>query len=260
LAWLIAANQAQSPERAVETHDLALARRIQQRFLPQSPPKLPGYRLADSYAAARVIGGDYFDYFPYRDGRHGLVIADVSGKAVSGALYMARLSIQVRMFARTLGSPEELLTALNRKLAQELEPGMFVTMLAAAIEPDSGTLEFANAGHPAPLLRATDGTVTELGESGALPLGAMSDTTFPQFRATLARGSCVLFYTDGLDEAHDLHQNLFGRERVIATLGSNGGDAQGTLDALLAEVARFTNGQTQSDDLTMIALARDQAR
>lgn len=257
LAWLIACNQAQAPERAIEMHDLALARRIQQRFLPQSPPNLPGYRIADSYAAARVIGGDYFDFFQYRDARHGMVIADVSGKAVSGALYMARLSVQVRTLARHLSGPQELLTGLNRKLAHELEPGMFVTMLAAAIDPESGLLEFANAGHPAPLLRAPDGSVSELGESGALPLGAVSDTSFRQFSATLAPGSCVLFYTDGLDEAHNAAKELFGKERVIRALTDGGGSAQGALDNLLAEVARFTAGEAQSDDLTLITLARE---
>jgi hypothetical protein len=257
LTWLVASQQAQSPERLVEAHDLALARRIQQRFLPQSAPLLPSYRFADSYAAARVIGGDYFDYFQYRDGRHGLVIADVSGKAVSGALYMARLSVQVRVFARNLGGPDELLAGLNRKLAQELEPGMFVTMLAAAIDPESGKLEFANAGHPAPLLRTPDRQVSELGEHGALPLGAMSDTSFPLHTATITPGSCLLFYTDGLDEAHNATQQLFGKDRVIQTLADSGGSAQGTIDALLAEIARFTDGQAQSDDLTLITVARD---
>ncbi|MGH8042270.1 MAG: SpoIIE family protein phosphatase [Rudaea sp.] len=260
LAWLIGSQQAQSPERAIEAHDLALARRIQQRFLPQAPPALSGWRFADSYAAARVIGGDYFDYFHYRDGRHGLVIADVSGKAVSGALYMARLSVEVRVLARNLAGPDELLAGLNRKLAQELEPGMFVTMLAAALEPESGKLTFASAGHPAPLLRAADGGVTELGEHGALPLGAMPDTDFPLHTASVAPGDCVLFYTDGLDEAHDVKQELFGKDRVIKTLADSGGNAQGTLDALLAEVARFTDGEAQSDDLTMIALARESVR
>lgn len=257
LAWLIGCNQAQTPERAIELHDLALARRIQQRFLPQSPPNLPGYRIADSYAAARVIGGDYFDFFQYRDGQHGLVIADVSGKAVSGALYMARLSVQVRTLARHLSGPEELLTGLNRKLAHELEPGMFVTMLAAAIEPKTGLLEFANAGHPAPLLRTRDGKVVELGESGALPLGAVSDTSFRQFTATIAPGECVLFYTDGLDEAHDAAKQLFGKERVVKALADGGANAQAALDTVLAEVARFTAGEEQSDDLTLITLARE---
>ncbi|MEP6485604.1 MAG: SpoIIE family protein phosphatase [Rudaea sp.] len=257
LAWLLAAAQGQAAERAVETHDLALARRIQQRFLPQSPPKLPGYRFADSYAAARVIGGDYYDFFNYRDGRQGMVIADVSGKAVSGALYMARLSVQVRTMARHLAGPVELLTGLNRKLHQELEPGMFVTMLAALIEPDSGGLYFANAGHPLPLIRQADGAIEELGEPGALPLGAMGDTVFRETHAAITPGSCVLFYTDGLDEAHNAQQELFGKERIVKTMEGGGASAQPILDSLLAELARFTSGEPQSDDLTLITISRE---
>jgi len=259
LAWLLASAQGQSAERAVETHDLALARRIQQRFLPQSPPKLSGYRFADSYAAARVIGGDYYDFFDYRDGRQGFVIADVSGKAVSGALYMARMSVQVRTMARHLAGPVELLTGLNRKLYHELEPGMFVTMLAAMIEPDSGALSFANAGHPLPLMRRPDNSIVEIGEPGALPLGAMGDTVFREITAVIEPGACVLFYTDGLDEAHNPHNELFGKERVMQTMVDGGNNAQAILDSLLAELARFTSGEPQSDDLTLLTLSRDRA-
>lgn len=258
LAWMIASTQGQAAERGIEAHDLALARRIQQRFLPQSPPVLPGYRFADSYAAASVIGGDYYDFFQYRDGGHGLVIADVSGKAVSGALYMARLSVQVGALARHLVTPAELLSRLNRQLYQELEPGMFVTMLAVRLDVDTATLTIANAGHPTPLLRAADGTVHELGEGSALPLGAMADTIFPEFSVILPPGGVALFYTDGLDEAHDAKQRLFGKEHILRTMAEAGSSAQGLLDALLAELARFTSGEPQSDDLTMIALSRDQ--
>jgi len=259
LAWIMASCQAQSPERTIEAHDLALARRIQQHFLPQSVPSLPGYRIADSYTAARVIGGDYYDFFQFKDGRHGFVIADVSGKAVSGALYMARLSVQVRVFARKLAGPEELLSGLNRKLNQELEPGMFVTMFAAALDVQTAMLEFANAGHPVPLLRTADGSVGELGEPGALPLGAMTDSVFRPRWATLEPGSCVLFYTDGLDDAHNAKKEVFGKQRIVKTLADSGGGAQAALDALLAEVAQFTDGEAQSDDLTLITLAREKS-
>jgi len=257
LALLVNSQQAVSAERAIEAHDLALARRIQQRFLPQSPPNLPGYRIADSYAAARVIGGDHYDFFAYKDGRTGIAIADVSGKSVSGALYMARLSVQLRTLAKHLSGPVELLGGLNRKLYQELEAGMFITMLAAALDPATGAIEFACAGHPSPLLRAADGKVSELSETGALPLGAMADTQFHSYATTLERGSCLLLYTDGLDEAHNPQQQLFGKERIVGILRDSNGSASDVLDTLLAEVARFSAGEAQNDDLTLIALSRD---
>jgi serine phosphatase RsbU (regulator of sigma subunit) len=257
LAWLVA-SQTASAERAIETHDLAVARRVQQHFLPQSVPTVPGYRFVDSYAAAQVLGGGYYDFFRYRDGRHGLVIADVSGKAVSGALYLARLSVQVRVLARNLDGPEELLAGLNRKLAQELEPGMFVTMFAAALDAEAGMLEFANAGHPAPLLRLPDATVGTLGETGALPLGAMNDATFRARRADLPPGSCALFFGAGLEDAHNGKKEIFGKERIVRTLVDSGGGAQAALDALLAEFARFSEGEPQHSDVVLIALAREQ--
>ncbi len=128
-----------------------------------------------------------------------------------------------------------MLAGLNKKLYQELEPGMFVTMLAAALQPEQGTLEFACAGHPPPLLRAVDGSVRELAEPDALPLGAMPDTAFRTQSASLDPGTCVLFYTDGLDEAHNDKNELFGKERIVGNDGKSG-NAQDTLDALLAEL------------------------
>jgi serine phosphatase RsbU (regulator of sigma subunit) len=162
--------------------------------------------------------------------------------------------------ARHLAGPVELLSGLNRKLYQELEPGMFVTMLAALLDPESGNMEFACAGHPSPLLRAADGRVSELSEPGALPLGAMADTVFRPHTVTLAPGTCVLFYTDGLDEAHNDKKELYGKERIVKTLRESTGDAQDALDALLAEVARFAGSEPQSDDLTLITLSRNRKR
>jgi sigma-B regulation protein RsbU (phosphoserine phosphatase) len=134
---------------------------------------------------------------------------------------------------------------------------MFVTMLAAALDPQTGAIEFACAGHPSPLLRAADGKVSELSETGALPLGAMADTQFRSYATTVERGNCLLLYTDGLDEAHNAQQQLFGKERIVEILRDSNGVAGDVLDTLLAEVARFSAGEPQNDDLTLIALSRD---
>ena len=255
LAWLLASAQGQSAERAVETHDLALARRIQQRFLPQSPPKIAGYRFADSYAAARVIGGDYYDFFQFRDGKQGFVIADVSGKAVP-ARCTWRASACRR--ARSRG------TWADRRNCWRDQSQALSGSRTGHVRDDArrhcrsrvGVLTLANAGHPQPLLRSAENNVTEIGEPGALPLGAMGDTVFRDAGDARAR-CCVLFYTDGLDEAHNAQKELFGKERVIRTLIDGGSGAQAVLDSLLAELARFTSGEPQSDDLTLVTLSRD---
>ena len=105
--------------------------------------------------------------------------------------------------------------------------------------------------------RAADGNVSDLGAEGALPLGAMSDTMFQQYTVHLEPGACVLFYTDGLDEAHNAQKELFGKPRVVQTLSGHGRNAQSALDSLLEELARFTAGEPQSDDLTLLTLSRD---
>ncbi len=252
-AWLIGAHRMSSPERAIEAYDLQLARRIQQRFLPQAPPQLAGYRFADSYAAARVIGGDYYDFVNFSDGRVGILIADVSGKALSGALYMARLGVQVRALTDKVAGPKE----LNYRLHSQLEAGMFITMLAAGLRPESGALELVSAGHPYPLWRRVGGSVQAIAAGSALPLGAAADSNYSCAPLQLEPGELLLFYTDGLDEAHNEQKELFGRERVMTVLAKSA-DSQLVLDNLLAEVGQFAGGEPQSDDLTMIALMRSE--
>jgi sigma-B regulation protein RsbU (phosphoserine phosphatase) len=242
-------------DREVERHDLTLARRIQQRFLPQAPPTLSGYALVDTYAAARTIGGDHYDFLVLTDGRHALVIADVSGKALSGALYMARLGMILREAARRTRRASELLDDVNAVLYNELEAGMFVTMLVVVLEPRSGQLEIAAAGHPPPLLRAADGSVRTLEVQPGPPLGAMSEPTYVASRHVLEAGQCLLMYTDGLDEAHDADGNLFGAERVRASF-ARAEDARGAITGLREELARFVGTTAQSDDLTLLAVQR----
>lgn len=242
-------------DREVERHDLTLARRIQQRFLPQAPPTLSGYAIVDTYAAARTIGGDHYDFLVLTDGRHALVIADVSGKALSGALYMARLGMILREAARRTRRASELLDDVNAVLYNELEAGMFVTMLVVVLEPRSGQIELAAAGHPPPLLRAVDGSVRTLEVQPGPPLGAMSEPTYVSSRHLLEPGQCLLMYTDGLDEAHDADGKLFGAERVRASL-ARAEDARGAITGLRDELARFVGTTAQSDDLTLLAVQR----
>jgi serine phosphatase RsbU (regulator of sigma subunit) len=238
-----------------ERNDLALARRIQQRFLPQAPPVLAGYAVVDDYAAARVVGGDHYDFVALADARLALVVADVSGKAVSGALYMARLGAVLRHAAARTRRAAELLADVNAALYAELEAGMFVTMLVLVLEPRTGALELASAGHPMPLLRGADGRVSALEVSGGPPLGVMSQPAYDTARHQLQAGEVVLLYTDGLDEAHNPEGELFGIERVRAALAA-ATSAQETIAALRAALSAFVGNEPQSDDLTLVALQR----
>jgi serine phosphatase RsbU (regulator of sigma subunit) len=255
LACLLAPSREPQRDLEVERNDLALARRIQQRFLPQAPPALGGYAIVDDYAAARVIGGDHYDFVALADGRQALVVADVSGKAVSGALYMARLGAVLRQAASRTRRATELLDDINATLYAELEAGMFVTMLVMVLEPRTGAVELASAGHPAPLVRRTTGAVAALPIEGGPPLGAMSDPSYLPTRHQLDPGDCVLLYTDGLDEAHAPDGSLFGLERVTAALAA-ADTAQETIAALREALAAFVGNEPQSDDLTLLAVQR----
>jgi serine phosphatase RsbU (regulator of sigma subunit) len=239
----------------VEKHDLTLARRIQQRFLPQAPPSIPGYAIVDDYAAARVIGGDHYDFAVLADGRQAMVVADVSGKALSGALYMARLGAVLRQAAGRTRRATELLNDVNSTLYAELEAGMFVTMLVAVIDPRSGALELASAGHPSPLKRDRIGKVAALEVPAGPPLGAMSEPNYESARHQLLGGEFLLLYTDGLDEAHNTEQQLFGLERVSEVLARATG-AKDAIAQLRQELARFVGTEPQSDDLTLLAVQR----
>jgi serine phosphatase RsbU (regulator of sigma subunit) len=148
-----------------------------------------------------------------------------------------------------------LLDDINATLYNELEAGMFVTMLVVVLEPRSGIIEIASAGHPAPLVRGRDGEVRQLAIDGGPPLGAMSEPRYPVVRHQLEPGECMLLFTDGLDEAHNQAGELFGLKRA-QTAVARGVDARGVINALRDDLARFVGAEPQSDDLTLLAIER----
>jgi len=255
-AVLLDHERANQPERRVAERDLLLARRVQQHFLPATLPSLPGYHIAETYAPARAVGGDHYDLFRYADDRVGMIIADVSGKAVSAALVMARIGMAVRLIASQAGGPLDLLVALNVLMVEELEPGMFATAQVLALTPADGSLQIANAGHPSPFLRGADGSVAEFSLQPGAPLGADARTTFPMRSATLEPGACLLLYSDGLSEAENMSGEQFELERVKAAIAGNG-DARTLLEGLNRALTRFVGGAAPADDLTLLAISRD---
>lgn len=237
--------------------DLQMAERIQHCFLPKAPPKKPGFRFAGSYSAAQHVGGDYYDFVDISDNAMGIVVGDVAGKGVAAALYMARLSSEMRYHARGCLSAGAVLSALNRELTMEMESGMFVTMALLVLEPEKRKITMSSAGHPAPILRTPDGTVSELQIKGNIPLGVLEDYEYGETEYALKSGDLVLLYTDGITEAMSSSGEMFGAARLKEVVSSGGQDPRQVLASISRSVEEHAAGHPQSDDLTMVCFAVD---
>jgi len=241
--------------------ELRIARLIQQTLLPKTLPKLPSYDVAAYYQPAREVGGDFYDFLELEDGRLGLVVGDVTDKGIPAALVMATTRTVLRAAAQRLFSPGEVLLLSNEALVTDIPPNMFITCLYAILEPESGHLVYANAGHDLPYKRRVkrnEGT-EELRARG-MPLGLMPGMHYEEKETVLEPGDGVLFYSDGLVEAHDPHREMFGFPRLRALLAKH--DEEGSLvDLLLEELYSFTGeGWEQEDDITLVTLRRSTVR
>ena len=225
------------------------ARSIQQALLPRSSPLIPGFSVSGLSIPAGSVGGDWYDFIPLRDGRWGLVLADVSGKGTAAALLMSATRGMLRSLAQTGSGPAEVLTRLNNMMIEDFPSGRFVTMVYAELDPSSRVLRIANAGHLAPLLVEPSGHRWINHEHG-LPLG-ISASKFSETEATLAEHSRIAFYSDGITEAEIASGEEYGAERLLAQMQS----PDVTLDGLLADVRKFANGTGLRDDATVILVA-----
>ena len=258
VAQLAQAQQAQVAGRERIEQELRTAQEIQHTFLPKEVPALPGWQLVPFYQSAREVGGDFYDYLPFADGRLGIVIGDVTDKGVPAALVMTATRTMLRTAAQEQTSPAEVLARVNDLLFNDIPPNMFVTCFYALLDPASGRMRFANAGHEPPF-RQAPGSAVELWATG-VPLGMMPGTCYEEYETVLAPGESLLFYSDGLVEAHNQRREMFGFARLQSLLA---GQRDGTLlvDALLDELQRFTgDGWEQEDDVTLLVLHRAMAQ
>jgi PAS domain S-box-containing protein len=250
----MAKQQEEAQERERIDQELRVARLIQQTLLPKSVPELEGYQIAAYYQPAREVGGDFYDFLKQPHGRLGLIVGDATGHGMPAALVMATTRGMLRTSAQTSDSPSEVLQRVNNILYPEIPPHMFVTCLAALLDSRTGRLQYANAGHDLPYLRHTDG-VSELRATG-MPLGLMPNMSYEEKEITLQPGESVLFYSDGLVEAHDPRREMFGFPRMQGFVGAHPGGAT-LIDSLLAELERFTGEEwEQEDDITLLTLQR----
>jgi serine phosphatase RsbU (regulator of sigma subunit) len=259
VAQLVRQQQAEAQDRERLDHELRVARLIQQTLLPRELPSMPGWSMARHYQPARAVGGDFYDAMAMPDGRLVLIIGDVTDKGVPAALLMATTRSILRAAAQRLLTPAAVLKRANDHLYGDIPANMFVTCLCAVLAPESGRLWYANAGHDPPYLRRR-GAVEELRASG-VPLGLMPNMEYQEHEVQLEPGDEVLFYSDGVVEAHSPGRELFGFPRLQAALARHA-EAKGPalIDALLGELAGFTGqGWEQEDDITLVTLAREGA-
>jgi serine phosphatase RsbU (regulator of sigma subunit)/ketosteroid isomerase-like protein len=247
-------------ERERVEHELRVARRIQQASLPREVPELEGWQITPYYQPAREVGGDFYDFHLLSEGRLGVVVGDATGKGVPAALVMSTTLGMLQLAAQALesSSPGEILEQVNEALLARIPSNMFVTCFYAIVDPNSGNLSYANAGHDLPNLRH-GGEAEELRARG-MPLGLMPGMAYEEKEMTLAPGDGVLFYSDGLVEAHNPKGEMFGFPRLRELIAEHG--EVGSLgDVLLGDLSSFTGeGWEQEDDITLLTLRRSPSR
>lgn len=240
--------------------ELAVARRIQLTLLPASTPDIPGWSFAATYQAAREVGGDFYDFVrDPAEQRLGLVIADVTGKGVPAALMMAYSRAVLRAESMAGRTPVEVLQRTNRLIMQDRPGRLFVTAFYAELDVRSGSLAYGNAGHEAPLRLAATGDSHPLAGAGVL-LGAFADIGVEGGESTLLPGESLVLFTDGVTEARSPDGELFGDARLAEAARAAARrhhDATAILEAITSEIAAFTAGADQADDLTMVVVRRD---
>lgn len=246
-------------ERRLLENELALARQIQLSLLPRVCPSVPGWDCASLYEPARIVAGDFYDVFelPGEPGRFGLVIADVVGKGVSAALFMALSRTMIRTAALSNRKPAEALTHANMLILNDNRSDLFVTVFYAIVDIRTGTVTYANAGHNRPLwLQGSTGEIQELAAEGIV-LGTLDQIELEERQIQTAPHDILLLYTDGITEAMDAAKQQFGQERLATVLANQAGStAEGLIGAVVKAVRDFAGSNLYADDLTLLVLKR----
>ena len=243
-------------ERERIEQELRVARRIQQASLPEKVPELEDWQISPFYRPAREVGGDFYDFHLLSEGRLGVVVGDATGKGVPAALVMSTTCGMLQLAARALdsSSPGEVLVQVNETLLSRIPPNMFVTCFYAVLDPKSGHLVYANAGHDLPYLQH-GGDAKELRARG-MPLGLMAESSYEEKEIVLDASESILFYSDGLVEAHDPEGHMFSFPRLRALIAEHAGK-RSLEEALLEELYSFVGEDwEQEDDITLLTLRR----
>jgi serine phosphatase RsbU (regulator of sigma subunit) len=248
--------QSQTVVRERLETELQLARQVQKTFMPESLPERPGWELAAWWETARQVGGDFYDVVELANGKLGLFVADVADKGMPAALFMALTRTLFRAAVSETDSPSQVVRRMNDLLVPDTGQGMFVTAVYAVLDPQTGELTYANAGHNPPLWLRGDGSVEKLTRS-MIALGIIEAPEVTQRTISLQPGECLLMYTDGLTEAFSPDGELFGEGCLMETVGGGLPASAGALiERVKARLQEFLAGEPLADDLTMLAARR----
>jgi sigma-B regulation protein RsbU (phosphoserine phosphatase) len=248
---------AQEIQQQLINQDLATAKSIQMSFLPQRAPQHESWDIASFWLPMRDVGGDFFDFYQLPDGRWAFVIADVSGKGVPAAMFMA-FSVTVLRFAMGLSfTPIEVMDRANQVMISDQKSKMFATVFVTYLDLDTGKIECASAGHNPPLLyRAREGRCEYLEISG-VAMGLFTNATFEQESSILEPGDILVMYTDGITEIVDAADEEFGEEQLEGLIVENAAlSAQGLTDLIVESITEFAIHQGTFDDETLIVIKR----
>lgn len=241
--------------------DLAVANEIQQAILPRVFPPFPDLTdkidIAASMVPAKDVGGDFYDFFRIDDDHIGLIMADVSGKGIPAAIFMAVSRTLIRTVGLQGSGPGECLTKSNELLSKESVDCMFVTVFYAILNVKTGVVEYSNGGHNSPIIIRTDGRTEMLPTSTCCMVGAVEGITYPTESMTLNVGDTLVMYTDGVNEAMNEANEEYSDERLMSFLATQKGQGcRVIIDNLLADVKAFVGSAPQSDDITLMSLTR----
>jgi serine phosphatase RsbU (regulator of sigma subunit) len=240
--------------------DLTSAHDLQMGMLPATCPEIEGYQIAASSTPAREVGGDFFDFFNIGEGKVGLIIGDVTGKSVSGALIMAASRSVFRMLSEEELSVGETMIRANRRLKKDIKSGMFVALLYAVHDAEDGSVSLCSAGQTQPLLLAAKASEPTLVETvgDTFPLGILEDADYEETQLKMEPGDKIVYYTDGIVEAMNKNEDMYGFERLNEVVTSSSAEnAEDLMNDIIKDVSAFTGNAPQHDDLTIIVVSAD---
>lgn len=235
--------------------DLELSHKVQKALLPKEAPAIPGLRVAAFIQPAEIVGGDYFDFFRFKDGSHGFAIADVMGKGLPASMLVASMQASLRILVPDNDSPADVMKRLNHLFCHNIHLIKFITIFLGRYNPETHVLEYCNAGHNPPVhLHTSNGiAASKLMPTGAA-IGLTEAMVYENAKVELKKGDSLLLYTDGLTEARNASSEEFGEQRLTSWLTANSRlDAKPMLDGLRTSLRDFTGSAKYADDLTLVA-------